>query len=202
MCVLVAILMILAGCRIRYFIMFGVPLAVLGVVGILALGQGFRLQRVITFLDPWKYADDEGWQIIQSLYAIGSGGFFGVGLGESKQKYLYIPEPHNDFIFAVLAEELGFIGCAIVIILFAILIWRGITISMKAPDMFGSLLAAGITSMIAIQVLINIAVVTSSMPVTGMALPFFSYGGTALIIILASVGILLSISRAGNRTNS
>ena len=202
MCMLVVILMILAGCRIRYFIMIGVPLAVLGVVGILAFGQGFRLQRVITFLDPWKYADDEGWQIIQSLYAIGSGGFFGVGLGESKQKYLYIPEPHNDFIFAVLAEELGFIGCAIVIILFAILIWRGITISMKAPDMFGSLLAAGITSMIAIQVLINIAVVTSSMPVTGMALPFFSYGGTALIIILASVGILLSISRAGNRTNS
>ena len=201
-CLLVTILMILAGCRIRYFIMFGVPIATVLVIGVLAFGQGFRLQRVITFLDPWKYADDEGWQIIQSLYAIGSGGLFGVGLGESKQKYLYIPEPHNDFIFAVLAEELGFIGCAIVIILFAILIWRGITISMKAPDMFGSLLAAGITSMIAIQVLINIAVVTSSMPVTGMALPFFSYGGTALIIILASVGILLSISRAGNRTNS
>ena len=142
---------------------------------------------------------DTGWQIVQSLYAIGSGGLFGVGLGESKQKYLYIPEPHNDFIFAVLAEELGFIGCAVVIILFAVLIWRGMTVSMKAPDMFGSLLAAGITSMIGLQVLINIAVVTASMPVTGMALPFFSYGGTALMINLAAMGILLSISRAGNK---
>ena len=112
---------------------------------------------------------------------------------------MYIPEPHNDFIFAVLAEELGFIGCALVIALFAVLVWRGITIAMKAPDMFGNLLAAGITSMIALQVLINIAVVTSSMPVTGMPLPFFSYGGTALMIILAAVGILLSVSRAGNR---
>lgn len=199
-CSLVVILMILAGCRIRYFILFGVPIAVIGVAAIFFAGQGFRLQRVLTFFDPWQDAAGDGWQIIQSLYAIGSGGLFGVGLGDSKQKYLYIPEPHNDFIFSVLAEELGFIGCALVIILFAILIWRGITISMKAPDMFGSLLAAGITSMIAIQVLINIAVVTSSMPVTGMALPFFSYGGTALIIILSSVGILLSVSRAANKS--
>ncbi len=199
-CMLVAILMILSGCRIRYFILFGVPIVVAAVSALLLGGQGFRLQRVVTFMDPWQDASGKGWQIIQSLYAIGSGGIFGVGLGNSKQKYLYIPEPHNDFIFAVLAEELGFVGCALVIILFAILIWRGITISMKAPDMFGSLLAAGITSMIGIQVLINIAVVTSSMPVTGMALPFFSYGGTALMIILSSIGILLSVSRATNRT--
>lgn len=201
-CMLVAILMILAGCKIRYFVFIGVPLVAVGVGALFAMGQGFRMQRLITFFDPWQDIAGDGWQIVQSLYAIGSGGLFGVGLGESKQKYLYLPEPHNDFIFAVLAEELGFIGCAVVIILFAILIWRGITISMKAPDMFGSLLAAGITSMIAIQVLINIAVVTSSMPVTGMALPFFSYGGTALIIILASVGILLSVSRAGNKNNT
>lgn len=199
LCMLTTILMILAGCRLRYFIMIGVPVAILGVVAIIIAGQGFRMQRLITFFDPWQDMAGDGWQIIQSLYAIGSGGIFGVGLGNSKQKYLYIPEPHNDFIFAVLAEELGFLGCALVIILFAILIWRGMTISMKAPDMFGSLLAAGITSMIAIQVLINIAVVTASMPVTGMALPFFSYGGTALMIILASVGILLSVSRAGNK---
>ena len=199
-CMLVAILMILAGSRIKYFILIGVPIAALGVAALFLAGQGFRMQRLITFFDPWQDAAGDGWQIIQSLYAIGSGGLFGVGLGNSKQKYLYIPEPHNDFIFSVLAEELGFVGCAVVIILFAILIWRGITISMKAPDMFGSLLAAGITSMIAIQVLINIAVVTSSMPVTGMALPFFSYGGTALIIILASVGILLSVSRFANKT--
>lgn len=199
LCMLVAILMILAGCRMRYFIMLGVPIAVIGVVALITMGQGFRLQRLVTFFDPWQDLANTGWQIVQSLYAIGSGGLFGVGLGESKQKYLYIPEPHNDFIFAVLAEELGFIGCAVVIILFAVLIWRGMTISMKAPDMFGSLLAAGITSMIAIQVLINIAVVTASMPVTGMALPFFSYGGTALMINLAAMGILLSISRAGNK---
>lgn len=199
-CMLAAILMILAGCKIRYFIFVGIPLAALGVFAIIVAGQGFRMQRILTFFDPWQDIKGKGWQIVQSLYAIGSGGLFGVGLGESKQKYLYIPEPHNDFIFAVLAEELGFIGCAIVIILFAILIWRGITIAMKAPDMFGSLLAAGITSMIAIQVLVNIAVVTASMPVTGMALPFFSYGGTALIITLTSIGILLSVSRAGNRS--
>lgn len=200
LCMLVAILMILAGCKIKYFIFVGIPIVVAGIAALLfKSGQGFRLQRLITFMDPWQDISGDGWQIVQSLYAIGSGGLFGVGLGDSKQKYLYIPEPHNDFIFAVLAEELGFIGCAIVIILFAILIWRGITISMKAPDMFGSLLAAGITSMIAIQVLINIAVVTASMPVTGMALPFFSYGGTALIIILSSVGILLSVSRAANK---
>ena len=199
LCMLVCILMILAGCRIRYFILIGIPVAILGIVAIFIAGQGFRMQRLIMFFDPWQDASGDGWQIIQSLYAIGSGGLFGVGLGESKQKYLYIPEPHNDFIFSVLAEELGFLGCALVIILFAVLIWRGITVSMKAPDMFGSLLAAGITSMIAIQVLINIAVVTASMPVTGMALPFFSYGGTALMIILASVGILLSVSRASNK---
>ena len=143
--------------------------------------------------------EDEGWQIIQSLYAIGSGGLFGVGLGNSKQKYLYISEPHNDFIFAVLAEELGFIGCVAVIVLFGIFIWRGILIAMKAPDMFGSLLATGITSLIGIQAIINIAVVTSSIPVTGMALPFFSYGGTSLIILLCAVGVLLNISRQSQK---
>ena len=119
--------------------------------------------------------------------------------GQSKQKYLYIPEPHNDFIFAILAEELGFIGCAVVILLFAVFIWRGIIIAMRAPDMFGSLLATGITALVAVQVIINIAVVTSSMPATGMPLPFFSYGGTALLILLCCVGVLLNISRAGSK---
>jgi len=119
--------------------------------------------------------------------------------GNSKQKYLYISEPHNDFIFAVLAEELGFIGCTIVILLFAIFIWRGIIIAMKAPDKFGSLLAIGITTLIGSQAILNIAVVTSSMPVTGIALPFFSYGGTSLIILLCAVGVLLNISRQANK---
>ena len=115
------------------------------------------------------------------MYAIGSGGLFGVGLGDSKQKYLYIPEPHNDFIFSILAEELGFVGCAVVLILFAVFIWRGVLIAMKAPDMFGSLIAIGITSLVAIQVIINVAVVTSSMPATGMPLPFFSYRWYSII---------------------
>ena len=119
--------------------------------------------------------------------------------GDSKQKYLYISEPHNDFIFAVLAEELGFVGCVAVILLFAVFIWRGIIIAMKAPDMFGSLLATGFTSLIGLQAIINIAVVTSSIPVTGMALPFFSYGGTSLIILLCAVGVLLNISRQSQK---
>ena len=120
--------------------------------------------------------------------------------GQSKQKYLYLPEPHNDFIFSVLAEELGFVGCFIVILLFAIFIWRGVLIAMKAPDMFGSLLAVGITTLVGLQAIINIAVVTGSMPVTGMPLPFFSYGGTALIIQLSTVGILLNISKNKKQT--
>ena len=155
----------------------------------------FRLQRLITFMDPFADKQGTGWQIIQSLYAIGSGGLFGVGLGKSTQKYLYLPEAHNDFIFSIIAEELGFIGCVVVIAMFAVFIWRGIIIAMKAPDMFSSLIAAGITTMVGLQAIINIAVVTSSMPNTGMPLPFFSYGGTSLLILLSSVGILLNISR-------
>lgn len=147
----------------------------------------YRISRITTFLNPWSDVQGDGWQIIQSLYAIGSGGLFGAGLGESKQKFLYIPEPHNDFIFSVLAEELGFIGCAVVIILFAIFIWRGLLIAMRAPDMFGSLVAVGITSLIGLQAIMNIAVVTSSMPNTGITLPFFSYGGTSLAILLCAV---------------
>lgn len=126
--------------------------------------------------------------MVQSLYAIGSGGLFGVGLGNSKQKYLYIPEPQNDFIFAIVAEELGFVGCVAIILLFAIFVWRGIVISMKAPDMFGSLLAIGITTLVATQAIINIAVVTASIPTTGMALPFFSYRGNSTRNIAVSGG--------------
>ena len=190
-----SVMMIIAGCKFWHFLATGLAVGVPAIVALVAFSP-YRLQRVITFLDPWKDATGDGWQVIQSLYAIGSGGLFGVGLGESKQKFLYIPEPHNDFIFSILGEELGFIGCAIVLILFAIFIWRGILIAMKAPDMFGSLLAIGITALVGIQVIINVAVVTSSMPATGMPLPFFSYGGTALFILLCEMGVLLNISRA------
>ena len=200
----VGIMMLVAGVKMRYFATCGTGIATLGVAALYLMAKytnkgAFRFARLTSFLNPWADKQGDGWQVIQSLYAIGSGGLFGVGLGNSKQKYLYISEPHTDFIFAVLAEELGFVGCAIVIILFGIFIWRGVLAAMKAPDMFGSLVAIGITSLIGLQAIINIAVVTSSMPVTGMPLPFFSYGVTSLLILLCSVGLLLNISRAGSK---
>lgn len=182
-----SVMMIMAGCKFWHFLATGAVAGIPALI-LLIIKEPYRLQRVVTFLDPWKDATDTGWQVIQSLYAIGSGGLFGAGLGESKQKYLYIPEPHNDFIFSILGEELGFIGCAVVLILFAILIWRGILIAMKAPDMFGSLVAIGITALIAIQVIINVAVVTSSMPATGMPLPFFSYRRNGIIYTIMRDG--------------
>ncbi len=156
----------------------------------------FRFTRIRTWL-KLDEADLTGsaWQITQSLYAIGSGGLFGLGLGNSKQKYLYLPEPQNDFIFAVLAEELGFVGAIFVIMLFALFVWRGIVVAIKSDDMFGTLIAIGITTMIGLQALINIAVVTNTIPVTGMPLPFFSYGGSAMLADLMAVGVLLSISK-------
>ena len=206
--IMCCVMMIMAGCKFWQFLLSGI--VALGGVGTIATvlylsNAWFQKQfqyivtRFITFTDPWKDATGKGWQVIQSLYAIGSGGLFGAGLGDSKQKYLYLSEPHNDFIFAVLAEELGFVGCILVFVLFAVFIWRGILIAMKSPDMFGSLVAIGITTLVGVQVIINVAVVTSSMPVTGMQLPFFSYGGTALFLLLCEVGVLLSISRAGNK---
>lgn len=177
------VMMLMAGCRILHFLLAGV----VGVAGVALIiikemikgeaggSESFRMDRIMTFFNPWSDATGTGYQMVQSLYAIGSGGLFGVGLGNSKQKYLYIPEPQNDFIFAIVAEELGFVGCVAIILLFAVFVWRGIVISMKAPDMFGSLLAIGITTLVATQAIINIAVVTASIPTTGMALPFFSY---------------------------
>ena len=199
------VMMLMAGSRLLYFIVTGL---VLGGGGIAALAAyfamagdsagdaNFRLGRILNYMDPWQDPTAQGWQPIQGLYAIGSGGLFGVGLGESKQKYLYVSEPQNDYIFAILAEELGFFGCVIVILLFALFVWRGIIIAMKAPDMFGSLLATGITTLVMVQVVINIGVVTNSIPNTGMSLPFFSAGGTALIILLGMCGILLNISKS------
>lgn len=197
------VMMLMAGCRLLHFIGTGIAgvaaIALYLIKGATGSTDSFRLDRIQTFFDPWSDATGTGYQMVQSLYAIGSGGLFGVGLGNSKQKYLYIPEPQNDFIFAIVAEELGFVGCVAIILLFAVFVWRGIVISMKAPDMFGSLLAIGVTTLVAVQAIINIAVVTASIPTTGMALPFFSYGGTALVILLVSVGVLLNVSRAGSK---
>ena len=171
----------------------------LGAVGItfmiLTDSDGYRLKRLTSFLDPFQDPLGDGYQVIQSLLALGSGGIFGVGLGKSIQKTLYLPEPQNDFIFAIIGEELGYVGCLLLIACYIILIWRGTHIALNAPDMFGTLLAAGITIMLAIQVVLNIAVVTSSMPPTGITLPFVSYGGNALMLFMGSMGILLNISR-------
>ena len=166
---------------------------VAGTIGIFS--SDYRTERFISFLDPWKYANDEGYQLVHSLYALGSGGLFGVGLGNSKQKALYMPEPHNDFIFSIIGEELGLIGCIFVIAIFVVLIVSGIKVASRAKDRYGKLLATGIISVIAVQAIINIAVVTGSMPVTGVPLPFISYGGTSLVFNLAAMGVLLNISR-------
>lgn len=188
-----AIILFVAGARISHFL----GISVIGITGIIAaiFSAQYRIDRIKAFLDPWSYPTKEGYQITQSLMAIGSGGLFGLGLGASKQKQMYIPEPHNDFVFSIISEELGFLGATLVLLLFLIFISKGIKIAVHSPDMFGSLLATGITSLVAIQVIINIAVVTSSMPNTGQPLPFFSYGGTSLVFLLAGVGILLNISR-------
>ena len=160
--------------------------------------DNFRLQRIFSFLNPEQDIQDGNWQAAQSLYAIGSGGLLGRGLGQSRQKYLWLPEAQNDFIFSILGEELGFVGSAVVLILFACFIFKGYKIAMTCKDFYGSLIAAGITSVFAIQIRVNIAVVTCTMPVTGMPLPFFSYGGTSLAINLCSMGVLLNISKNCN----
>lgn len=187
------IMIFVAGARIIHFSLLGV----LGVCAFIALvlSAPYRIKRITSFLDPWEDPLGSGFQIIQSLYAIGPGGLFGLGLGESRQKFFYLPEPQTDFIFAILAEELGFIGGSFVILLFALLLWRGMRIAIGAPDLYGSFLAVGIISMIAIQVMINIGVVTGLMPVTGITLPFLSYGGSSLTLMLMAVGVLLNISR-------
>ena len=151
--------------------------------------------RINVWLDPFSDKLNDGWQGVQSLLAIGSGGFWGLGLGQSRQKHLFLPEPANDFIFSVIGEELGFIGAVLIILLFAALIWRGYYIAMHAGDKFGTLLAAGITTQIAVQTVFNLGVVTGLLPITGAALPFFSYGGTSLLIQLGEMGLLLAVSR-------
>lgn len=187
------VIIYVAGARISHFIGLGL-LGLAGFVGLIASAP-YRMKRITAFLDPWSDPLDSGFQIIQSLYAIGPGGLLGLGLGQSRQKFFYLPEPQTDFIFSILAEELGFIGGTFVILLFSLLLWRGVRIALGAPDLFGSFLGVGIITMIAIQVIINIGVVTGLMPVTGITLPFLSYGGSSLTLMLMAVGVLLNISR-------
>jgi len=187
-------MLFVASKRIWYFIA-GIGLAgILGCAALFLPQFAYRLDRIRAWVDPFSDPTDLGYQIIQSLYAIASGGLFGLGLGQSRQK-TFIPEPYNDFIFSIICEELGFVGAAVVILLFALFVWRGVRVAMKAKDTFGCLVATGITALIAIQVIINISVATNTIPNTGIALPFISYGGTSLVILMTSVGILMNISR-------
>lgn len=193
------IMMILGGSKPKHlWILVGLGVLVVGAYVLYKLsksGGDYASNRIMAWLNPDKYADDESYQIVQSRYAIGPGGLSGVGFGKSNQKTMYLPEEHNDYIFAIVCEELGLIGAVGILLLFMMLIIRGYWISMHALDRFGKLLAAGLTTLLAIQVFLNVGVVTNLLPPTGISLPFFSSGGTALIIQLAEIGVMLSISR-------
>jgi cell division protein FtsW len=187
------IILFVGGARLSH--LAGVVSCVIPLGVYFILFEDYRMKRFMSFLDPWKDAQGDSYQLIQSLLALGSGGILGDGFGQSRQKAFYIPEPHTDFIFAIIGEEMGLIGCGLIMLLFIILIWRGMVAASKAKDKFGRLLATGITAVLAVQAIINMAVVTGSMPVTGVPLPFISYGGSSLVFNLIAVGVLLNISR-------
>lgn len=195
-------MLFIGGVKLRWFgVAFGVAAAALLYMVLFTNEFTYANDRILGWLDPFTSDPamvQKTWQTRQSLYSIGSGGLLGLGLGNSRQKFLYLPEPQNDFIFAIVCEELGFIGALIIILLFALLVWRGITISMRAKDKFGALLGIGLTAQVGLQVLLNIAVVTNVIPNTGISLPFFSHGGTSLVMLLAQMGIVLSISRSSS----
>ena len=192
-----AVLMFVGGTGLKWFVLAGVS-------GVAAIGAAvvimpdlvpYAADRLNSWLDPFADPLGDGHQTIQSLYAIGSGGAAGLGLGNSRQKHLFVPEPQNDFIFSILCEELGFLGACAVILLFSALLWRGITLAAHAPDRFGALLVVGFVVQVALQAVLNIAVVTNTIPNTGISLPFFSSGGTSLMMLLGEMGIVLSVSR-------
>lgn len=197
-CGIIAGIMFLAGLEWKYVIgaMVAGGCGIFGLIKIGGkIGASHWTKRLTSFLDPFADELGDGFQVVQSLLALGSGGLFGLGLGKSIQKNLYLPEPQNDFILAIIGEELGFVGLLILILLYIVLIWRCFHVCLNAPDRFGMLLSGGITIMIGLQVVLNIAVVTSSMPPTGIALPFISYGGNALWIFMAASGMVLNVSR-------
>ncbi len=186
-------MLFLGGMKWKNFLLMLIPFAAL--IPVLIFMEPYRLQRLLAFLDPWASPKDEGYQLIQSLYALGSGGWFGVGLFNSRQKYRFLPFAESDFVFSVIGEETGLIGCLAVFLLFAVVIYRGVRIAVNCRDKFTCYLAGGITSVIAVQALINFAVVTGSIPPTGLPLPFISYGGTSLVVFMSAAGILLNLSR-------
>ena len=187
------IMLIVGGIKAKHFLLLLIPVVL--IVPVLIIIEPYRLQRLMAFLDPWASPKEEGFQLIQSLYALGSGGLFGVGLFNSRQKYLFLPFSESDFIFSIIGEECGFVGTVLIILIYAVVIWKGIKISLTAVDRLGCYMTAGITSIIAVQLTINIAVVTGSIPPTGIPLPFMSAGGTSLMVFMGAVGILLNISK-------
>ena len=195
-CALAAAMLFLGGVQLRWF---ALGLAAVAVFGFVYLNfMDYASARITAWQDPWSDPRGDGYQIVQSLYAIGSGGLMGLGLGKSRQKYLYLPEEHNDYIFPIVCEELGFVGAVVIILLFVLLIIRGYWIAMHARDRFGALMVGGISTLLALQVFFNIGVVTNFLPATGISLPFFSYGGTALMLQLFEMGLILSVSRQSN----
>ena len=194
-----AVMLFVGGVEIKWFVLLGI----VGGIGLwLVLGTDiipYAMTRIEIWRDPASDPRGNGYQTLQSLYAIGSGGFMGEGIGASSQKYLYLPELQNDYIFAIVCEELGFIGVIVIVSLFAMLVWRGIHIGTRCPDKFGSLVAIGLSVQVGVQAILNMMVVTNMIPSTGISLPFFSYGGTSLIMLLAQMGIVLSISRHTNK---
>jgi cell division protein FtsW len=183
----------LAGARVSH--MLAIAAAALPAVGLLIALKPYRWRRMLAFVNPWDDPQGSGFQIIQAFLALGSGGWFGLGLGASKQKLFYLPEPYTDFIFAIIGEELGLVGASLVVALFAVLIWRGLRIGLRAPDAFGGYLALGLTIMLATQTLVNLGVVTGALPTKGLPLPFVSFGGSALLMTMFSAGVLLNISQ-------
>ena len=187
------IMLMVAGAQWKHFGM--IALVAIPIVIVVATKADYRMDRLAMYWDPFVDPQGDGWQIIQSLYAIGSGGLFGLGFGNSRQKYMYVSEPQNDFIFSIVCEELGMIGAFVIIILFGVLIWRGIKIAINAPDTFGSLLVTGIVSLVGVQTFFNIAVVTKLVPTTGVSLPFFSAGDSSLVFLMAAMGMVLNVSK-------
>ena len=195
----IGVVLMIVGGLAKKFIVGGAIAGAVGIVGFMISGAiSYVADRLTYWRDPWSDATGKGFQTIQSLLAIGSGGILGRGIGQSRQKYLWVPEPHNDFIFSIVCEELGLIGAVAIIILFCLLIWRGFYVAMHAKDKFGSLLAIGLTFQVGLQAMLNIWVVTNTIPISGISLPFFSYGGTSLLILLCEMGLVLSVSRGSD----
>ena len=191
--VLMITMVLIGGMRIKHLALCGAPM--LAVVPMLIIMEPYRMKRLMAFLDPWASPQGEGFQLIQSLYALGNGGLFGVGLFNSRQKYSFLPFSESDFIFSIIGEEFGFVGAILLIIAFAILVYAGFVVARRAKDRFGCYLAVGISTIIAVQVLLNIAVVTGAVPPTGLPMPFISAGSTSLVMFMVAVGVLINIDR-------